>query len=59
MSRWLVLLGLALLAGCAHDLRDQAITSCRQAGYLSAVESAGDWYCYTGPPLQLTQPKAK
>jgi hypothetical protein len=54
----LVWLALALaLSACSTTARDQAVTGCRQAGYLSATEDAGLWYCYRGPPLALPQPR--
>ena len=43
-----------LLNGCAIseaiDLRQQAITSCRDLGFIGAIKDAGAWYCY-GPRL--------
>jgi hypothetical protein len=53
--RWLVL-ALALSA-CSTTARNQAVTGCRQAGYLGATEDSGLWYCYKGPPLAWPQPK--
>jgi hypothetical protein len=55
MRRW-GWVGLALagvLAACSHTTREHAIATCRQAGYLGAVEDAGLWYCFKdrlGPP---------
>jgi hypothetical protein len=40
-----LLIGLAL-AACSTTTRDQATFTCRQAGYLGAVEDAGTWYCF-------------
>jgi hypothetical protein len=54
MRRWgwaLVLAG--VLAACSVSTREHAIATCRQAGYLGAVEDAGLWYCFKdrlGPP---------
>lgn len=57
MRRLVVLVVGLVLAACSTTVRDTAVTGCRQAGYLSAVEDAGLWYCYKGPPLSLPQPK--
>jgi hypothetical protein len=54
----LALIVMGALVACSTTARDQAVTGCRQAGYLSATEDAGLWYCYKGPPLALPQPSA-
>jgi hypothetical protein len=44
---WLALI--LVLGACGSRLlleRDRAIFTCRQAGYLGAVEDAGTWYCF-------------
>ena len=51
-----LLVGLALV-GCAHAVRDLAVSGCRNAGYLGAVEDNGLWYCFKGPPLTPPQPQ--
>jgi hypothetical protein len=46
-----------LLAGCsAIEARQEAITGCRDAGYISAVKDAGAWYCYQDRLDRLPQP---
>jgi hypothetical protein len=45
MRRVVLLIGLAL-AACSTTARDQATFTCRQAGYIGAVEDAGTWYCF-------------
>jgi hypothetical protein len=47
MRRWGWVLGLAgALAACGTTGRESAIATCRQAGYLGAVQDAGVWYCF-------------
>jgi hypothetical protein len=54
----LALVVMGALAACSTTVRDQAVTGCRQAGYLSATADAGHWYCYKGPPLAWPAPLA-
>jgi hypothetical protein len=46
MRRWGWLALALTLSACSTTARDQAVTGCRQAGYLGAVEDAGTWYCF-------------
>lgn len=49
MTAWGWVLGASLLvaAGCGSiDVKQDAITRCRDLGYISATKDAGAWYCY-------------
>jgi hypothetical protein len=44
---WLVLTWALVACSSRQSLdRDRAVFTCRQAGYLGAVEDAGAWYCF-------------
>jgi hypothetical protein len=46
MRRWGWLALALALSACSSATHDQATITCRQAGFLGAVEDAGTWYCY-------------
>jgi hypothetical protein len=44
---WFVLIWTLVACSSRQSLdRDRAVFTCRQAGYLGAVEDAGTWYCF-------------
>jgi hypothetical protein len=60
---WLALALIWTLAACSSAKlidRDQAVVTCRQAGYLGAVLDAGTWYCFKdrlgAPPVVPAKP---
>jgi hypothetical protein len=59
MRRW-GWLALALALSACSSAHNQATFTCRQAGFLGAVEDAGTWYCYRdrlgAPPVVPAKP---